>query len=324
MPDFLGIEIGGTKLQLGVGNARQTQLRRLERRDVDRKLGAAGIRRQIEAVGQTLLRDCDVDAIGVGFGGPVDVDRGRCVTSFHVEGWDRFPLAQWCAETFGKPSYLANDADAAGMGEAMLGAGAGYRVVFYSNSGSGIGGALVADGQLYLGGQGGAAEIGHLRPGMAATDPDQTVEAVASGWGIAARARRRLKAGSGSADADDLLDRCGGDLERLTARLIADAWRSGNKLAQAVFEEAICCYGWALAQAVTLLSPNIVVLGGGLTNLDDTRFLVPLRKQIKRYVMPVRHGSYQVVRAVLGEQVVVHGAIAIAAQLRSTVMRSGS
>ena len=191
---FLGIEIGGTKLQFGVGLAENGMLTALERANVQPANGAEGIRRQIVEIAGPLVRQYGVRAIGIGFGGPVDLAAGRIVKSHHVAGWDGFPLAGWCHETFGLPSSLANDSDMAGLGEARFGGGRGKKVVFYTNVGTGIGGALVIGGRVYVGGAGIASELGHLRPGTQADSPRQIVELAASGWAIAdaARADARL------------------------------------------------------------------------------------------------------------------------------------
>ena len=94
--------------------------------------------------------------------------------------------------TFGMPTAVGNDCDVAGLAEARFGAGRGRRVLFYVTVGSGIGGGLIVDGQIYRGNGVAAAEIGHLRPGLHADRPDETVESMASGWGIAAAAQSRL------------------------------------------------------------------------------------------------------------------------------------
>ena len=181
---YLAIEIGGTKLQLAVGDAAGSPLEVVERRDVDPAQGAEGIRNQIAQVGPELIRDYDVAAVGIGFGGPVDAQQGRIIKSFQIDGWDGFVITDWAEQVMQRPAVLGNDSDLAGLGEARYGAGRGHRIVFYSNVGSGIGGALVTDGQLYTGGVGGAAEIGHLRPGIASDSDQQTVESISSGWGM--------------------------------------------------------------------------------------------------------------------------------------------
>ena len=190
---YLGIEIGGTKLQLGVGRGDGPPLLELARLDVDRSAGAEGIRRQIAQAAKPLIERHRTTAIGFGFGGPVDSRAGRVVKSHQIHGWDAFPLIAWCGEQFGLPAVLANDTDAGGLAEARFGAGRGRRVVFYTNVGSGVGGALVIDGRLYCDGERVTAEIGHVRPGVYADRPDQTVESLASGWAISDAARRMLQ-----------------------------------------------------------------------------------------------------------------------------------
>ncbi len=189
---FLGIEIGGTKLQLGVGRGDGSPLVALERLDVDPARGASGILARSKPSAARLVARHRVQAIGVGFGGPVDAARGLVLKSHQIEGWANFALADWLRNTFGLPVALGNDADVAGLAEARLGAGKGSNPVFYITVGTGIGGGLIVDGQIYRGSGLGAAEIGHLRPGLSADRPDETIEAAASGWGIAAAAQAQL------------------------------------------------------------------------------------------------------------------------------------
>jgi glucokinase len=237
---------------------------------------------------------------------------------------------------------LENDCDAAGLAEARLGAGRGRKVVFFVTVGTGIGGGLVIDGQIYRAGGHGAAEIGHLRPGLHADRPDQTVESLASGWGIAEAAQARLSdpishafvplsTGMRGATPDDvrqrlieteeaeaeyaadLWERCGGKLERLTAQMVTQAAGEGNEIAREVLARACQALGWAIAQTITLVAPEVVVVGGGVSLADESLFLAPLRLEVDRYVFGPLLGKFQLVPAALGEQVVVHGALAAAA-----------
>jgi glucokinase len=338
---FLGIEIGATKLQMGIGAGDGSPLVALERFEVAREQGATGIRRQIEQVAPGLIRRYSAKAIGIGFGGPVNPTTGRTIKSHQVEGWDDFPLVGWCQETLDVPAAIANDSDSAGLAEALFGAGRGARIVFYSNVGSGIGGALVIAGRIHSGSRGIASEIGHLRPGLHAEQPDQTVESIASGFGIAAAAQARL-AEPGSQplrplvfgghppgpkllrqrlaeheEAEevflaDLRQRCGGQVEQLTGKMVAKAAAEGNEVAQEVLHHAIQTYGWAIAQMITLLAPEVVVIGGGVPQLGEALFFGPLRREVDRYVFPPLVGTFSISPAELGEEVVVHGALAVA------------
>jgi glucokinase len=339
---LLGIEIGGTKLQLGVGRG-DGKLVAIERLEVQPKLGAEGILKQIEAAGRVLSARHNPSAIGIGFGGPVDSARGIVVKSHHVEGWSGYPLVDWCRATLSLPARLQNDCDAAALAEARIGAGQGAKVVMFVTVGTGIGGGLVVGGQLYEGAGHGAAEIGHLRPGLHADHADQTVESLASGWGIAAAAQARLsdpishsfvpltsgldrgrpedmrqrliEAEEAEEEyAADLWDRCGGRLDQLTALMVAQAAGEGNEIAREVLAHACQALGWAIAQAITLVSPELIVVGGGVSLMDESLFLGPVRHEVARYVFPPFADTYRIVPAVLGEQVVVHGALAVAAE----------
>ena len=163
---YLGIEIGGTKLQLGIGRGDGSDLIALHRHDVDAWRGAGGILEQIEKSAAALLQKFAVTKIGIGFGGPVDAAAGRVIKSHQVAGWDDVLLADWCRRTFGVPAVLGNDCDCAALAEARFGAGKGSRCVFFVTVGTGIGGGLVIDGRLHGAGRPAVAEIGHLRPGQ--------------------------------------------------------------------------------------------------------------------------------------------------------------
>ena len=314
---YLGIEIGGTKLQLGVGAGDGSELVGMERLDVDPARGAAGILKQMEDAGRTLIERHDVQRIGIGFGGPVDSDAGRTITSHQIAGWDDVPLVDWCRQTFGLPAVLGNDCNAASLAEARFGAGRGRRIVFFVTVGTGIGGGLVIGGVLQGTGRPAIAEIGHLRPGLHADRPDQTVELLASGWGIVGGARRRMKRRKNSRfrpqDISDLLERAGGNLDQLTCQMIARAASDGNQLASEVLWEACRTLGWAVAQVITLLAPEVVTIGGGVSLIGDELFFRPLREAVRHYVFPPLRDSYEIVPAGLGELVVVHGALALAA-----------
>src|SRR5262245_44548540 len=124
---FLGIEIGGTKLQLGIG-AGDGNIVALWRGAVDIAAGADGIRKQIvaavpELLDRAKLQREQIRGVGIGFGGPVDDATRTVIKSHQIEGWDNFPLADWITELLGWPVALGNDADVAGLAEALFGAG---------------------------------------------------------------------------------------------------------------------------------------------------------------------------------------------------------
>ena len=113
------------------------------------------------------------------------------------------------------------------------------------------------------------------------------------------------------------LEACQGDTGLLKTREIALAAGKGNQIAGQAIAEATETLGWAIAQVVTLIAPEIVVVGGGVSLMDPQLLLEPLKKQLEKFVFPPLRGSYQVVPPRLGEDVVVHGALVLAADYRS-------
>ncbi|MEZ6071793.1 MAG: ROK family protein [Pirellulales bacterium] len=152
----------------------------------------------------------------------------------------------------------------------------------------------------------------HLRPGLNATDPHDILEARAAGWGIAATCRRAIADASGSTDARALMDVCAGDVERLTTKQVAAAAADGNALARAVLDSAWTALGWGIAQLITLVSPEVVVIGGGVSLIGEDAFFAPVRRAARQYVFPPVADQFEIVPAALGEEVVIHGALALA------------
>src|SRR5262249_8272506 len=162
--------------------------------------GPEGIRRRITAAVPELLASAGMDrsqikGVGIGFGGPVDDHTRTIIKSHQIEGWDNFPFADLITEITGWPAVLGKDADVAGLAEALFGAGKGLSPIFYITIGSGIGGGLIINGEIYRGCGRGAAEIGHLWvPRIAAKEIQYLpLEQMASGWAIEDVARETIQ-----------------------------------------------------------------------------------------------------------------------------------
>lgn len=294
---YLGIEIGGTKLQLGLGRG-DGQIARLWRGPVDVAAGGDGIRRQIlaavpELLGQAGISRRDLRGIGLGFGGPVNDVAQTIIKSHQIGGWDNFPIVQWLKENLGLPAALGNDADVAGLAEALFGAGQGHSPIFYITIGSGIGGGLVIDRKIYRGCGQGAAEIGHLRITDKLTEPT-ILELIASGWAMERQAAEL----------------------RLPCRKVPEivqAAEAGNSMAGLIVDRARSALADAICHVIALLCPRRIVIGGGVSLLGDSLF-VPLRQLVAERVFKPFAGLTEIVPAALGEEVVVHGALALARQ----------
>lgn len=320
--NYLGIEIGGTKLQLGIGPGDGT-IAALWRDTVEPEKGAEGIRKQIVAAVPELLKQAKLTrtqlaGVGIGFGGPVD-DKTRCIIKSHqIAGWDNFPLADWISELVGLPAALGNDADVGGLAEAHFGAGKGFDPIFYITIGSGIGGGLVINGDIYRGSGRGAAEIGHLRfdlSGDLRKPKPQILEHLASGWAVQDRARRILALAEDHPDAHDAQASCLRSLrvlEELTTRDIGEAAARGDEFARKLIDFQIHYLAEAICQVITLLCPRRIVIGGGASLMGEKVLFEPLRRQVAERVFACFAGCCEIVPAALGEAVVVHGALALA------------
>jgi len=297
-PTFLGIEIGGTKLQIVVGDS-QAAIQHRERFVVDPAEGAAGIRRQLERCVPTLVRQYEVQAVGVGFGGPVDSQNGRIARSHQIEGWSGFALRDWVSELAQRPAWVENDANTAALAEATLGAGRGFDPVFYVTLGSGVGGGCVVGGKIYHGAAPGESEIGHLRLERTGT----IVEQRCSGWAVDARLRRLKDEGVKSLLCDWMTERPGGE-----AKLLPKALAARDAVAEQVLNETGSDLAFALSHVTHLFHPQAVVLGGGLSLIGE-----PLREAVSRalpaFVMEVFGDGPAVKLAALGEDAVPVGTL---------------
>ena len=252
-------------------------------------------------------------AIGVSFGGPVDAARGLVRLSHHVPGWEEIPLAEQLRAELGAPAAVDNDANVAALGEWRFGAGQGAASLLYVTISTGIGGGWVLGGRIWGGADGMAGEIGHMivRPGGAACACGRRgcTEAEACGWAIAAKARDRLRNWKLEDEAFCATGLDRGQDDSITAQHVAQAAESGDALAQAVLDEAARALGSALGAAISLMNPERVVLGGGVTKAG-ARWWRTVRVEARATAFD--QSRTEIVPAFLGDDAPLWGAIALA------------
>ena len=292
----LGVEIGGTKLQLVLGNRRGELITRC-RGQVEPTRGADGILEWLAQAAPAFLSanaEMPCDRIGVGFGGPVDSETGRVLVSHQVAGWEGIELKRWFEERFQLPVTVANDSNAAGWAEFCLGAGQGCRNFAYMNIGSGIGGALVLNGRLYDGQGRGAAEFGHTYvPDWTSPHPGAAVklEQLCSGWAIERRLRRQGHYGPDP-----------------TCVVLGQRARHGDAAALTEIDNIARSIAVALANVVAMVHPEKVALGGGVALMGDV-LLDAVRRHTDDLAFGPYKGRYEVVSCALQEDVVPTGAV---------------
>lgn len=300
MRTFVGIEIGGTKLQVVVGSEEAEIIERF-RFMVDQDAGAAGIKKQIrEALGKTRLHS--VAAIGIGFGGPVDHTTGRIITSYQIRGWGDFVLQAWLEKETGIPVWIDNDANVAALAESLHGAGKNFQRIFYITIGSGVGAGLVINGRLYHGAKITEAEFGHIRIDKSG----RTVESCCSGWAVDEKIRSYV-----SRHPQSLLGKLTKDLSRAEARALSPALAEGDPGAGEILEQTTDDFSFALSHAVHLVNPDTVIIGGGLSLIGEP-LRIAIENKLPRYLMDVLQPGPLIQLSALKEDAVPVGAVSLA------------
>jgi len=312
---FLGIDLGGTKIAAGVVDRGGRILARQYRQTEASEGPQAVLRCLIDATTQLLAADgidlSRVSAIGVAAPGPIDARRGVVTAPPNLPGWHDVPLGRMIQEEFSLPTYLENDANAAALAEHRFGAGRGVDHMIYVTASTGIGGGFILDGRLYRGATGAAAEVGHMtilpHGPRCGCGNRGCLEALASGTAIAREARERVARGVPTL----IAELAEGDLDRITAQMVAQAAEQGDAEAREIIETAMIYLGVGMANLVNVLNPQVLVIGGGLTKMGP-RLFDPVRRAVDRQAFPATASAVEIKRAELGEEVGLLGAAAVA------------
>jgi glucokinase len=271
----IGVDIGGTKVAVGLVNLAGKIVAHSRTRMAARGTAEEGLRAVVQAI-DGLMRDRRAKAasgIGMSVPGWVDSARGTLLSATNIPCWKDFPLARRVAQRYGLRTRIANDANVAALAEAMWGAGTGYGNVFYVTLGTGIGTGIVRGGRIYQGRTGAAGEGGHVtidfRGPLCGCGKRGCIEAYASGTAIGKRARERLiEHGSGQSQMVSLAE---GKIEAVTSEIVGKAAARKDRLAIEVLNEAAERLAIWLGNVIELLEPDVIVVGGGVGHLMMSR-----------------------------------------------------
>lgn len=306
----IGIEIGGTKTQVGIGSAENGLLPNgIVHRPVSREHGAVGILRDLVSMVDELLDSKnitlgEVARVGIGYGGILDASRGVILKSFQIGGWTDFPLKEWAQKQWRKPVCIENDASTAALAEYALGNGRGCSRLFYITVGSGVGGGWIVDGQIDPGQGLGSAEIGHMWVPDPQTGLPAELEQVCSGWAIGERAR------ISAVHAHSLMEELAGSIDKIDAKIVYSAAEQGDEVAALILQETCQTLALGMSNVIALLHPERIVMGGGVS-LMGSSFWDVLKAEFRRRVLPAFAPGVELVPAKLKENVVVIGALCL-------------
>jgi glucokinase len=315
-PIYLGVDIGGTKIAAGLVDARGNILSKTRMPMSSRGTAEEGLAAVEKAIAAALdskpqLRSAVV-AIGISSPGPLDPRKGIIINTPNLPCWRNFHITKKLKAPGHLPVTLDNDANAAGLAEAIWGAGKGHESVFYATLGTGIGSGIVFHQRIYHGRTGAAAEGGHVsidyRGPRCACGKLGCIEVLAAGPAVAKRAREKLATREKGAEA--LLAVAGGDPNAVTAEMVGAAWHSGDKLAASILQETADLLAIWLGNIIDLLEPDVIIFGGGMGALMAEWFPY-IREQLPRWSINTRCTEIPLVRARYGEDSGIAGAAAL-------------
>lgn len=300
---YIGIDLGGTNIKIGLLNPDLTVQAKLKvptESETDSQTVMANL---IAGVKQLLVEtqtgSDQIKAIGVGVPGQMDIERGLSIFSPNFSHWDNVPVVRLIEDQFHVPTYMDNDVRVNLYGEWQLGAGKGEQDVLMVTLGTGLGAAMITNGQMMYGKSNSAAELGHLnmyrhgRP--CACGSSGCLGRYVSARGMVKTVQEHLAAGETSV----ISDWTQGDETKITARMISEAYDQGDQLAQTVMQETGEILGYGLSSAINLYNPERIIIGGGVAAAGE-RLLGPTKEVIAGHALKVAREICDIVPAQLG------------------------
>jgi glucokinase len=309
----VGIDVGGTKIAAGIVDSAGTILACRQTRAHSEREPAVVIA-AIEEAFRSLL-ECDqvtlhdLEGVGVGFPGTINLPRGSILISSNLPAWDRVPLRDILAERLGLPVVLDNDAHMCAVGEHRFGAGRGVRNMCYVCFSTGFGLGAIVENRLVTGHTGSAGELSHvvIEPGgrPCTCGKRGCLMAYASGIAIARRVSERIAAGEETVLCG--MAPCNG--RRITGEQVAAAAAQGDRVAREVLQHAGYYFGLGMAMLVQLFNPELIVIGGGLTHIGPL-LMDEAARGLKESVQPELRDTVRLAPWQLGDNIGIIGAAA--------------
>jgi glucokinase len=301
-PLVLGVDIGGTKIAAGVVDASARVLRSVVRPTRAAEGCEVSLAQVLATIAEAFTPE--IAAIGICAPGPLNPKTGVVLNPPNLHGWRNVPLAEIVSGRFGVPCRVENDANAAGLAETLFGAARGCASVLYMTWSTGIGAGIVLDGKIYYGKNGAAAEGGHVTVDYRSETVCNCgsrgcIEALASGTAMANRARTLLPAYPGTSLA-----------EPVTGESLGVAAAAGDELALRVLDESATMVAAWMGSMISLLDPDIIVVGGGISRIGEPLF-ARLRREVPARTINQFADQVPIVPAQLAGEVGILGAASV-------------
>lgn len=302
---LIGIDVGGTNLVAAKVNDSGEILEKISI-PVNRSASAEQLCADLVGIARQAAKDDEIEAVGIGFPGLVDNDSGIVLQTPNMP-FSNTPFRKLFQKQWNVPIYMGNDANCAAIGEYWAGAAKGRETAMMITLGTGIGGGLVINGKLYAGFSGGGMEVGHM-----VIDPNGPTcgcgrkgcfEQFASATALIREAKTQMLQNKDSC----LWAACNDKSESLQGVHVFRAAGEGDSTAQKVLNTYIDYLAMGLVNLINILQPEVICLGGGISNAQDDLFLIPLREQVMKYVFD-KNATLCLKRATLGNDAGLVGA----------------
>ncbi len=316
LPLALAADIGGTRMRAALID---TNGRVAQRRAQDTN-GIHGPEQAMERLADDLkglassASPQSIVGLGLAVASSFDTTRGVMFSPPNLPAWHNFAPGAYLKRKLGYKTFARNDANLAVLGELRFGAGRGLRHLVYLTISTGVGGGIIIDGKMYEGYRGMGAELGHMtieKDGpLCGCGNRGCLEALASGTAIARTAREGLASGKSSS----LLALAGGDINKVDARVVGQAARAGDAFAREIMRDASYNIGVTIAGLLNFFDPEMVILGGGVSN--DLDMMMPfIMEAVRTRTMAHNREPVPIVRSRLGDDAGLVGAAALAFDL---------
>jgi glucokinase len=301
---IIGVDIGGTKVAVGLVDGAGAITKSVRTAMNAKGTAEEGFAAVTHGIDLLLRQDgnhaAQVSGVGICAPGPLDPFTGVVINPPNLKCWRNFPLGAEVSRRYGVPVKVDNDGNAAALAEFLWGAGRGFKTVFYTCIGTGIGTGIILDGRIYHGRTGAAAEGGHVsidyRGPVCGCGKRGCIEILAAGPAIARRAQAKLAAEPGRAST--LRELAGNDPSIVTSEMVGKANAAGDALAKEVLLETVELLAFWLANVVDFLEPDVIIIGGGVAAMLNPFFGV-LEDRIAFHCVnsrsreiPLRHAHY--------------------------------
>lgn len=307
----VGVDLGGTNMSAGV--VRGNKLLNRDKTKTKADDGSEKVIKRLIKLIDGVIDDAKVDrdevqAVGVGAPGAIDPKTGVVLKAVNLR-WDKLPLADELEKQLKLPIVVDNDVNVGAWGEFRAGAARKHNELLAVFVGTGIGGGLVINGQLYHGSMGTAGEIGHTLAKPDAPLGRRTLENLASRTAMVNLLTQLILANHDSV-ISQITD---GDLSRIRSKVLAEAVKRDDELAVTVLRDGAHYVGKACADVVTLLSLPCVVIGGGVAEALGETYVGWVREAFESHVFPPDLKKCKVLLSELGDDAGVIGAALLAA-----------